>query len=202
MDNSLDKNWHSEISKKYAVEIGYVNPINKRNCDYMCESSNKLRQRAIESGYQYFFYLECDLFPHKTIIEDLLIWKQDFVSAPYFISESYKSELCRSEIDLTSKYLLNRNVSTIEGFRDFNGTLKRLDGTGTGCSLISEKLFNMIPFRTISNSPNHADTFFHQDMVAHGFRNMCDTSIIVEHKNQNWYYISPYNFSHQNNFSK
>lgn len=198
VDNSKDKKYHKKIfnyfnDKKKKSNIGkltvlHTPKIAKRSEIFMAFSSNELRRNFLKGGYDYLLYLECDIFPSIDIIERLLSYNKQIISALYFIGDKKTSYPM-----MGGKHaFINLNPSMaikgyLEGFYDIGEfeIPKELISGGLGCVLIYKDILEQIPFRYDPNLIVHNDGIFAKDLFEHGFQNIY-VPIMCRHENQAW----------------
>jgi hypothetical protein len=187
-DNSPDKGYWRHLNDM-GIKTGYVNPKNKHNREYMAESMDKCRVRAMEGGYAFMLVLETDVIPPcRDIIERLMLAKVRVISGIYHIMTGKDSHLCISEIMPTTHVnhidtvLLKNGMDT--GFVD--GTVKKVFQSGLGCTLIARSVFEKIKFR-VDKQDFHADTWFYVDLANKGIGAYADTGVLCEHNNTDFW---------------
>ena len=189
-DNSSDESFRDEIQAQ-GIECGYVNPIGKINMEYMAESHEQCRQKAIECNADYMLHWEVDLFSdNKYIIQDLLYHNLPVVGCTYHIENGASSHLClimtskqrhEAEIGLSTFPLLNgADMMAVDG------KLLRVFNCGLGCTLIHRDVFTQIKFRWDVNQTFHPDSSFAEDCFYKGIPIYADTSLLLDHQNQRW----------------
>ena len=186
-DNSPNPKYATDKIKQWGFDVEWFNPKGMRNQDYIRDSMNIIRQRFLESDCDYMFNLECDLLPPPNIIEQLMSWEVQVVSAPYFLGEGAGSFLSNTEIETSFGTIKdNRHLGWYDGFLDFKAGLIEAQQCGLGCSLITRDVMEQVEFITIHNRPAHHDTYFYYVLHDLGIKSYWDTSVIVEHKNKSW----------------
>lgn len=192
VDNSPQHYYSESLVAKYGIDIYHYQPNKLRNVDYMKDCLNILRDMFLKSECEYFFSLECDLFPPLNIIEILMCHDKPIVTAPYFIGSDFNYGLCKTEIEEVLGKKTNRHISGLEGYLSHTGELELVDACGIGCALIKREIIEDIGFMTSLKQNTHADTFFYFDLHDRGIEVWQDTSLIIEHRNRNWNLISDY----------
>jgi len=187
-DNSEDDSFYNEIKADgfSAKRVGYdIDNVLERTA----KAHEACRLEAIDKGFDYLLHLETDVIPPYDVIERLLTNHKKVVSATYdiFHGKSRKSMIQISE-PLDRSYGAFRTVPFIEHEEPlfFDGTTKQVYHAGLGCILISRYVFEKIPFRNVSNSINHADTWFANDCFAKDIAIFADTTIHCKHFNGTW----------------
>lgn len=187
-DNTNTDNFSNEI-KSFGIEVGRVNPNNKSNPEYMAESHEQCRKKAIEIDADYILHWEVDLFTdNKNIIQHLMNHRKPIVGGIYHIGQGLDSYLC-----LIKKHH-NHDNEPISTFPMKNGSdLMIVDGglvevfsMGLGCTLIHKSIFTNIPFRHDVEQRFHPDSSFYEDLYYKGIKAYADTSLLLKHENSRW----------------
>lgn len=159
----------------------------------LLHSLDIIRDRVLLGSYDFFFSLECDVFPQKDIIHRLLAHNKDIVGTTYWTGHGYNSYLNLQILDILHKDYENhkleskvRDMSFEEAQLFMDGTCKPVYANGIGCALISREIVENIPFRIDPADSGFPDSFFHQDLWRNRIDNYVDTSIIPLHRNSNW----------------
>jgi hypothetical protein len=194
VDNSLDIRHFRKLKNNY-FDIKYRPPYkNERLNDTMKSCLNIIRKKVVEEEFHYFFSLECDIFPPKDILINLLNHKEAVVSACYNIGFNDTRRLMLQYPNPKENGTIDvKNVSLMEGFKAINGDLIKVYGCGIGCTLIRWDVLENYLFRTDPSLEVHADTFFHVDLYERNFESWLDTSIFCRHYNSSWNAIKKIN---------
>lgn len=185
-DNTQNASFHKQIAREYNLNILHVDPMFKNSRQFICESRNRMRDIFLQGDYNYFLSLECDVFPEPNFLTHLLACKKKIVSLPYFIGEGEKSEPMIQMVDAHPLIPREtRNISSPELF-SWAGKTATVFNAGLGCTLISRKVIEQIPFRWDKNIFFHDDSFFAEDCFNAGIKWYCDTSMICRHLNKPW----------------
>jgi hypothetical protein len=160
----------------------------------MAKCMEIIRLYALAGNYDYFFSLECDVFPPVHIINTLYKTKLEksdkeaVIGATYFIDQGEYSRLMiqRIEPDKPGSESIVRNLTIDESFLFCNGQVKYAFGIGFGCVLIHRATLEKITFRTEPGSQLHADSIFYKDLYALKIPVLVHTGIICHHINQDW----------------
>jgi len=196
VDNSHDPEWHKQYITD-RIRILRVDPMDLENREYICRSRNLARDYFLQGEYDYFFSLECDIFPPPDILGKLFLHNLPIVNACYFIGLGKLSSPCFMLFDVIEEINFVRFYMApfLQAMNLFNGKLVQMGGAGLGCTLISRPVIEAIPFRIIKNQVGHDDAFFFQDLWFHAIDNFADTSIICKHINSDWNRISDHDNS-------
>jgi len=165
-----------------------------REARYSIASSNeRTRIKFLAGDYQFFFNVECDLFPPKNIIDKLLSHDKDVVGTTYWSGLGYKTFLQlftlynqHTDFQKHEKIYKTRRLTFQESQLFMDGQCKPVYANGMGCILIKRWVLENILFHIEPDDTGYADSFFHRDLWRQGIENYVDTSIIPLHKNSNW----------------
>lgn len=194
-DNSKTDHFSRRLRKK--IPVIHISDIYSNSAKRICKSLNVLRNYFLMHDYDYFFSLECDIFPPLDIIEKLLASNKQAVAALYFLREGAESTLMLQQIEPYGfKPYDTKNLNTNESFFVCDGTLKKIYHAGLGCILLKREVIEKIPFRIGDKediqssqgfiSKSYPDTFFAKDCFVKKIDIYADTSIICKHKNKYW----------------
>lgn len=157
------------------------------------KSMNYAREVLLNGEFTHLFVVECDLFPEKTALKELLFHDKPVVGFPYFIGLGINSYLCLQHtrtrlINLDHVSYLNSVVHPFDSFMLMNGKLTLVHGVGLGCALMKTEVLERIPFSHADDAFH--DTVFYKDCFDKQVQVFCDTSKIIQHKNQSWAHIT------------
>jgi hypothetical protein len=188
VDNSNNHEYHSQLRHTHNVKIDYINPGQSKEVrDLMAESMEKIRKRVLSHNYDYFFSLECDIFPPAEIIELLMAHDKDVVGCSYFSEHGHNT---RMQLLGNKEVSINKFMSYYQAWenvmRFYDGQLKPAFANGIGCILIKRQVLEQITFRVAQYDIGYPDSFFHNDLFMLGIENWVDTSIIPKHWNSRW----------------
>ena len=186
-----DKNFCNKINE-YGIECGYVNPDGKGNIEYMAESHNQCREKAIEIGAEFLLHWEVDIFTHyRSIVELLLLRKKAVVSGVYHIRHGVDSHLCltvrhqKHPLELATAFNLTDGADLM--FVD--GNAKQVANAGLGLSMIHKSVFEKMKFRADRYERAHPDSTFAEDLHYAKIPVFADTSLLMEHRNSKWLHL-------------
>lgn len=191
VDNSKTKDNAKAISKE-GYNCHWLNPKKKPNQQYIAESLELIRIKAIDEKYDILVILETDVIPPPDFIERLILHQKEVVSGGYFIGHGASSHLMIQEIEEVGEV---RNPSVIHNGRDIiyaDGKLHKVYAAGMGCILIHRNVFTKIAFRWPKGANAHPDSFLATDLYNQGIPQYVDTSFICEHLNQSWANVIDY----------
>ena len=183
-DNSETKDYAQKIRSK-GITCEWIKPFGKSLMQRITDSHETCRQYAIRFEFDYLFHLESDVFPHRTIIEDLLTARKSVVGAVYHIGLGNLSEPMIQIVEETDddNFVSTRNLR--EDLPDWmDGSIKKVYHCGLGCVLIHNRVLPHFKFRYEDGKPFHPDSYFAMDLYRKGIDIYCDTSLIAKHKNQ------------------
>ena len=183
-DNS-DTNKYSKKIKNMGLSCDWVKPRDKSKMKRFAESHELCRRYAMHFKFDYLFHLESDIFPHPTIIEDLLSAKKSVVGGLYHIGFGHQSELMvQLPYETDDENVLVTKKIEYELPEWLDGTVKRVYHIGLGCMLIHNSVLQHFKFRYEPNRDFHPDSFFAMDLYQKGIDIYADTSIICRHDNR------------------
>jgi len=185
VDNSKTKDNAKEIMRQ-GIPCQWLNPKNKQNQQYIADSMEVIRHKAIQGNYDILVVLETDIIPPRDFIERLLLHQKNVVSGAYFIGQGENSHLMLQQIEVGNGF---RNTTNITGGKDIlfaNNKLHQVYAAGLGCILIHREVFSKFAFRYEKGANAHPDSFFAVDLHRAGVPQYLDASFICEHKNQSW----------------
>lgn len=204
VDNSKDKKYHKKIFKYFSehkiksnigkLTVLHTPRVHKEAEVFMAFSANELRKHFLKNDYDYLLYLECDIFPPTDILERLLSYNKQIISAIYFIGDKNASYPMCSDINFyfnENPVIINKNY--IQGFYGIGAYShpKSLTNGGLGCLLIYKDIIKEVPFRydtelSYDNKFLHYhDVMFAKDLVKKGIQNSY-APIICRHENVSW----------------
>lgn len=191
VDNSQDPEYHKKFVD-YGFNVIRVDPNGRINREYIAECLETIREFALKGGFDYFFSLECDIFPPRNIIEWLLTHHLPVVSCAYYTGIGEDSAILLQDIDNIGDWHKVHDMTTVHAFRQMDGKVKPIYANGIGCCLIRRDVLELIPFRISSDDEGYPDSFFHQDLFINGIINYVDTSVVVRHYNHDWSDVEDY----------
>lgn len=192
VDNSINPDFSQRI-RDLGFNCVHEPPAGREARYYIASSMERCRVKFLSGDYDYFFSLECDIFPPIDIIERLMAHDLDVVSTTYWYFSGYESQLQLFEIysehtDAKNhvKEFRTRRLTFEEGQLFMDGQCKEIFSNGMGCMLIKRNILELFPFRIDPADAGFHDAFFNMDIWQNGIPNIVDTSIIPVHKNSNW----------------
>lgn len=187
-DNSYDSDFYNKI-KSYDIQVSRVNPEGKSNPEYMAESHEQCRLKAIEDNYDYILHWEVDLFTdNKFIIQDLLYHNLPVVGGTYHIGIGLDSTLCAIVFNQQGdeEGISVHQVRLGSDLLLVDGNLKKVFSCGLGCTMIRRDVFTKIKFRHDKKQRYHPDSSFAEDCYYNKIPIYMDTSILLDHQNSQW----------------
>jgi len=194
VDNSHNPSYHKSIWEEHGIACGYVNPTGKRATQYITESQNKLRDYFLAGDYDYFFSLECDNFPPPNIIEFMLSFKKDNFNIPYFLKRGDDQCLgVQKSVINYQGFCSNKVLSPTDSLTQFDGRVKPYFAPSLGCSLLSRRLMEKIPFRVSNTNPYaFSDSYFHWDSNKLGIKPYVHMGQLCKHHRFTWRFNSDF----------
>lgn len=171
---NYEVNWSGATSKQSVIER-------------MCNSHNFCRDMAIELHYTHLLHLESDVFPPLDVIERLLFHGKKVCGGLYYRDSGVSRRLmAQKHIHPSPRNIISDNFLPEDDLEFVDGTLKTASSIGLGCVLISVDILKKIPFRFVEGIDMHPDSYFAEDCFKNNIKIFADTSIICEHRNENW----------------
>lgn len=190
VDNSHDPTYHRKILDKGFI-CDHIKPEGSP-VHYIAICQEMIRKRFLTLGYDFFFSLECDVFPPKDIIERLLSHELPLVGASYLVGEGAAQTLCLQELEEDTPQAHSRLITPPEVTEAIDGTLKRVFACGIGCTLISREVIRKVGFRSRPKAREEAfkatfsDTYFYKDCLDQKIPVYLDTGTFARHERKNW----------------
>lgn len=151
----------------------------------MADSLNALRKHFLENGYDWLLLNECDVYTPPDILERLLSYNMQILSALYFSGEKSYSYPVLTDVhySFTEKVMVNH--SYITGFYHLGEYNKpqKIVNAGLGLILIYKNVLKQVPFR--SDRSFYPDTMFAMDLSYNNIQNYY-VPIMCRHENQIW----------------
>ncbi len=185
VDNSHGSLFHVKEILLKGFECGYCSPHGKPNNVYICESYNAIRDYFLKNDFDYLLTLECDMFPEKDVISEMLMHDYPVVAARYFWGEGENSRLLGFEMHDSFGLNVNRLIKFEEGFFEYGTGKTKNFNAGLGCALIKREVIEEIPFRVEDHSI-HNDSWFMSDVFSMGIETKF-IEMIIRHENTNWF---------------
>ncbi len=151
--------------------------------------------------------IECDVFPpvdsidrlvehHEIQMKNQPLDEPICVGYPYMVYLGERSRPLYQTANFNSGSIEVLTLPAFPSFMFTDGQLKPITGIGQGCILIPCSIYTdlEIRFRWETGSIYFPDAFFFIDLAANGVPVLVDTSVICEHRNQDWSAV-------QNNFT-
>lgn len=192
-DNSIDANFHKKLIP-YCDKVFHINPTMYENFwQVQTESLLVLRDYFLNGDYDYFFSLECDIFPKFDVIESLLLDKIEYgkrcnvIGYPYILDVKSNSRVMMMEQDTFGFASHAQRIFDYEsGFIKFDGDIEPTYHLGLGCILFSKKVIEKVFFRYSPFIDNPPDFFIHEDLYSLGEPVIISKRYMPRHYNSNW----------------
>lgn len=182
VDNSNDpEHAYMELVNSKGLACQHVTR-GRHSREAIVKSQNRIRDVMLEGDYEFLMFIEQDIFPPKDVIEKLMAHNEHSANALYY--HGYFDERRHPFImdEINGQSVLDKRAYDL--VRDKK--LHKVQDPGFGCSLISRKMLEDIPFRWEENDHKHGDRYFYIDARDKGYDVYLDTSILCEHWNRPW----------------
>lgn len=148
----------------------------------MVACRNRMREVALNEGYEYLMFLEQDILPDLQTPALLLRHKKQICSALYFniIREGNPSVSYPGYNPMVWEYKDNR-IMTPPFEKLFPPALMKFDGCGLGCVLVHRSVLEKIMFRYERDKPYFEEFYFMKDCKTHHLDIFVDTGVICHH---------------------
>ena len=195
VDNSHNEEYYQEIGRRHVVQVQHLDPGKDTAPVFISKSQNVLRNKVIAEQYDYLMMVEVDVTVPPNIIEYLLSWGANVVSACYMIMHEEETTLCVLDCEVEYRSKRTRKLTGVEGYMMFDGDLKTIFSGGIGCTLIHHDICKRFPFRVdaLKEKGAFSDSFFGWDLKLAGIDQYIDTSILLDHDRRSW--SSNYDYS-------
>ena len=151
--------------------------------DRIVSSRNKIKEYALENGYDYFLSLEQDVMPEPDVIQTLLCHQKKIVTGIVMnnLPVGNKIELMpmayvEHPADPTGLWYLPKQDLEKQ-------QLIEVKACGLGCVLMHKDVLEKITFRY---EGGFDDMMFCLDAINSGFKIYADTSVVPKHLHGNW----------------
>lgn len=219
-DNSAD-DFLRETLEAAGLEVIKTEHFEKKNGDYiyntegkteaekrkrrnlpvremMARDMNMARDIVLGQDYDYMLVLEMDNIPHPDIIERLLSYNKDIMSAFYWLDMiDMEYEGRAGWWTPVPYYTFKRTAKTGEPIQNiifqpepknwlYPSGIREYGHAGFGCTLISRRVLEKVKFKYDPKNVAQLDAYFYADSIKKGFIPYVDTGLIVGHVHQNW----------------
>ena len=143
---------------------------------------NKARQWVLDNDYDALLTVEADMvIPPNAVSKMVKHADEDNADVVYglYCFKNTSSWSAFTELDVKHGRSLSKDKAKA---REIWGQTIDVAGVGLGCTLIKRNVLEKIEFRTDETRPTmHNDWWFGIDCQEHGFKQVCDTSIVCGH---------------------
>lgn len=148
------------------------------------------RKYALNHGYDYLLHLETDVFPEADVIERLITTNKKVVGALFYRDQGiYRRLMLQRRMFRSPHNIVAKNFERQDDLCFVDGTVKKIASVGLGCVLIHSSVLKQIEFRYDPRQDVYPDSLFSQDCFERGISIHVDTSLICEHRNQEWEFL-------------
>lgn len=173
--------------RNLGYDTYWVDPAGKEIRQYMAESNEVMRKKALIEDYDFLFILECDIFTPREVIERLLSHDYPVVGAAYWTGHGTQTRMQLTKLtQINNELAINTDLTLAEAMYFMDGNCKPIFASGNGCILIHQSVLEQIKFHIVPGEKGFADAYFHQDIYQMGIMNYVDTSIDLIHYNHDW----------------
>lgn len=198
IDNSKDKKYHKKVFHSFmehvpgspvrSLTVNHCKVNHKQSHVFMALSSQELRAHFLAHDYDWLLYLECDVFPPLDILERLLAYKKQIISAMYFVGDKdWSQPMCGDVHHFINNKPHMYVKDFLEGYYSIDEVTspQEVVNPGLGCILLYKDLIQQVPFRYDSTFTVHNDTTFAKDLWERDLQSL-QVPIMCDHDNQPW----------------
>jgi hypothetical protein len=159
------------------------NPFHDSNGRHnIAHNYNKARRWALDNDYDALVTVEADMVIPPDAVSKMVKHEADVVYGLYCFKNT-SSWSAFTELDIKHGRSLSKDK---ERARSLWGQTIEVAGVGHGCTLIHRHVLEALEFRTDDLHPDfHNDWLFALDCQTHGFKQVCDTSVVCGHIDTN-----------------
>lgn len=189
VDNGDDPDYYLELCSLGVDAIRHE--TTGRPEKRLAESWEILRNTFLESGLEYMWLVEWDIYPRIDLIDELLVLRRPVIAVPYFTrGNSMCTQMYVNTVD--RRGIINHTSVPQEMFvTEFPKIHTQTDviptGFGTGCLLINRKIAEHYRFKWIPSAPEVApDTWLWYDFLDNNAMCFLYNTEVVEHRHKSW----------------
>ena len=199
VDNTKDVEWHMKISEyvsnlkkegkdKRKFIMGRLDDHSEDIRQRIVYCRNRIRDMVLQENYDYFFSLECDVFPEKDVIQRMIKHDKDVVTGVYLSAYGLP-------IIFWDKNNPNGKGVPVAGYELYQcreedlpkNELIKIDYSGVGCLLIKRETLLNVSFRVEKGNISCDDMFFGHDLMLKDLELWCDTGLKCRHDTKPWH---------------
>lgn len=166
--------------------------------EMMARDMNMARDIVLGKDYDFMLILEMDMIPHPDIIEKLLSYNRDVMSAFYWLDfKDMWHEGRAGWWTPVNYYHFKRTAKTGEPIQNiifqpspkdfyFPSGIREYAHAGFGCTLVSRRVLEKVKFRYDPRQVAQLDAYFCMDAIKYGFIPTMDTGLICGHNHEDW----------------
>lgn len=194
VDNTAHKRYYNKLRRKYPSNVVHVQR-GQNSREALANSSNYLRQKVLDEGYDYLLMVEVDLFPQADVIQRLMRHNKLVVGHPYFTGVKERRPCVFTTVEKEKGVFGTQWIDAKSWNKIANGGLHRVHGMGVGCVLIHRSVLKQIRFyysraddvlMAQQKSRRYPDTYFYLELHNRGIPVFLDTSKVVEHDHRGY----------------
>ncbi len=144
------------------------------------------REHFLKNNYDFWFSLECDIFPPVNIIEYLLCHRKQAIGATYFTRAHGHDSLLTSDLMYIDNVTSDQPDTFFKDFARVNGHPQKMPNPGLGCFLIHKSVLQKVSFHNKLKDEAGTDSQFWEDVWNAKIDCWLDTSLNVKHFNSLW----------------
>lgn len=181
---TLDSVYAQEFAGRYDYEVGYHNPFGEGDLRNVTAQMNLAREMALTDGYDALLTVEHDMqIPSKAL---QLLWDADAPVAygVYVFRHAFRYLNTYEALPMGSRGIgesLTLHPKKLERAR--KTLIAEVSGVGFGCTLIRRAVLQEIEFRHRPGDMCGTDTYFAQDCVRAGIRQIARWDVPCNHWN-------------------
>lgn len=140
---------------------------------------NKARKMVLDNDYDALMTVEADMVIPTDALSKMVAHEDADVIYGLYVFRNATGWSAFTELDEKHGRSLSKDRNMAKSVW---GKTIEVKGVGNGCTLIKRHVLEEIEFRTNEEHPTmHQDWWFAYDCQKHGFKQVCDTSIICGH---------------------
>jgi hypothetical protein len=179
-DTSGKDEFHAELKGTGAIVIKGA-PELDHTIKKITDGRQRIRDYAIEKGYDYLWFVDTDVVPPPTALSKLLSDRKDVVAGLYLLPRNFNgiSKILPIVQDFADEEGYCRPMGLTEVLND---NVIEVSCAGFGCTLATREVLEKVDLRYFEKSMAGEDTAFFVDVREAGFRTFADNSVKCAHR--------------------